>query len=154
MSIDPTLMVKRFKRGSSERVGRYYQAREFDCHCRKCPTTLIAPVLVDMLDSLREIAGAPVTILSGYRCKARQDQLRAMGLETAKGPSSHEYGLAADVQIRGKSGAEIRSLAEHVGFERIGQAATWCHVDIKAGQAFWVYGGTQIALVNAGSGSA
>jgi len=128
-----------YKRGSNTKLGKYFNSNEFDCHCGQCDTTLIDPTLVTRLEILRDALGAPIVILSGYRCSVRQQQLRDQGLETSKGVSSHETGKAVDIYSRGFSGSHLAFKALESNFKRIGEAFNWIHVDVKEGQARWDY---------------
>lgn len=122
------------------RVGKYFVASEFDCHCRTCTETLIDTRLVAKLDAMREAIGERLVILSGFRCSGRQSELKKMGFPTAKGRSSHQDGQAADVKCTGKTGGELAEIAKAAGFKRMGIALTWLHVDVRAGTASWRYG--------------
>ena len=139
-------------RGGIFKVGQYFSSREFDCRCSfdGCTMTEISDDLVEKLDLIRELAQRPIRINSGYRCQRRQEELRAKGLETAKGISAHELGLAADISAQGLTGLELERLAIAAGFKRIGVSETWIHVDLKnSGTARWAYGAPLQSAKNA-----
>ena len=135
-----------YKRGSNQRLSKYFNSNEFDCHCGECETTLIDEVLITRLGIMREALGAPIVVLSGFRCAKRQQQLRDAGLETSNGISSHENGLAADIYSRGFNGSHLASKARESNFKRIGEAAEWIHVDTKPGEAHWYYKGAEVSV--------
>lgn len=132
-----------YKRGSNTKLGKFFNSNEFDCHCGQCGTTLIHPTLIVRLDILREALGAPIVILSGYRCDLRQQQIKDQGLETAKGISTHQEGKAADIYARGFQGSHLAFKAKESNFKRIGVAFSWIHVDVKDGEATWYYKGAE-----------
>jgi zinc D-Ala-D-Ala carboxypeptidase len=106
---------------------------EFDCPCNSCDYTMVSQELADKLQRLRDLAQFPLVIDSGYRCHSHQKELRALGYETAAGRSSHEDGLAADVRCGAFSGKLLAELAEKAGFQNIGTAKYWIHVDVRPG---------------------
>ena len=55
-------------------LSRNFSRSEFACRC--CGKANIDPLLVDALQELRDLAGAPVRVTSGYRCP---DHNRAVG---------------------------------------------------------------------------
>lgn len=129
-----------FRRGSDEQVGKWFKAREFDCHCSNCSQTLVHPDLISRLDKLRGILGAKIIITSAYRCDYAQKQLRDLGFETAKGRSQHQDGKAADIRSDCRSGADLTIFAAEAGFSAIGTGKDWIHVDTRDDkQRRWTY---------------
>lgn len=63
-----------------------------------------------------------------------------MGLSTSKGISQHELGNAADIMCQGLSGDDLERIARTVGFESVGVAEKWIHVDTRTGYRRWEYG--------------
>lgn len=96
-------------------------------------------MLVSLLEAMRTILGQPIPIHSGYRCAARQDLMRKTGFPTSVGTSPHEMGIAADIAIREMPGHELAVIAERAGFESIGIASNWIHVDTREGRRRWHY---------------
>lgn len=79
--------------------------------------------LLVKLEAAREIAGIPFYINSGYRCEAHN---RAVG---GKQHSAHTKGYAVDVRVNVDTSASILEALEAVGFDRIGIAKNFIHVD-------------------------
>lgn len=123
-----------FPKGSKDKVGKSFRAFEFDCRCAHCETTEIDERLIELLEKLRAALGAPIVIMQGYRCATKQQQLRDAGYHTSVGRSSHEDGKAADIRCGDMSGARLAEVAESVGFEAIGIAGKWIHVDTRTGK--------------------
>ena len=88
------------------------------------------------LDDAREFAGFPFFINSAYRSPDHP--------ESIKNPtSSHIKGLAVDIRARdSKTRYLIIDALMHVGFNRIGIADTFIHVDDdkqKSSNVIWTY---------------
>ena len=94
----------------------------------------LADVAKKLLQPIRDFYGVPVTVTSGYRCKALNI---AVGGSTT---SQHSYGEAADIQIDGHSVdeifADIKS-GKVVDLGNVGQViiekvggAKWIHISL------------------------
>jgi hypothetical protein len=114
---------------------KYFTLREFTCGCG-CGMVSMSGELLLMLDEARAIAGRPLVITSGYRCRKHNNNVG--GSPT----SSHLTGKAVDISCRGDRdrGAIISGLI-HAGFRRIGIAKTFIHADVeeKKSGAVWLY---------------
>jgi uncharacterized protein YcbK (DUF882 family) len=128
-----------YPKGSRDKVGKHFVAREFDCACSNCSYTFIDPGLVARLDRLRDLLGARVVITSGYRCDWYQANLKERGHETSKGRSTHQDGRAADIRSDERSGSDLAVFAAEAGFTSIGVARSWIHVDMRDGLRRWGY---------------
>lgn len=136
--IDIEPEIRSFTKSSDAFVSAHFRAREFDCKNCVCQTTLISTDLVNRLEKLREILGKPISIRSGFRCARKQAQLRAQGYETSVGVSQHEFGKAADIEAEYTNGLTMQQFAIQAGFDSIGTAQWWIHVDLRQGRR-WVY---------------
>jgi uncharacterized protein YcbK (DUF882 family) len=117
-----------------------FSRREFACHCcGALPVNWAAdgvPPLVTALQELRDQVGAPVTVVSGYRCPKHNREVGG-----AKN-SQHVLGMAADIVIPGKSVKEMYAAACGVeAFEEGGiglyPKQGFIHVDVRDYMARW-----------------
>lgn len=112
----------------------HFSVQELACRC--CGRLWIAPGLLDALEELREAAGSPITVLSGFRCPAHNRRVGG-------GPHSrHLTGQAADLTIAGLAPARMLALALGVGaFGRGGVGLYpeegFIHVDLRLIPARW-----------------
>lgn len=113
---------------------RNFSRSEFACRC--CCWVEIDFRLVTSLQTLRDLANAPIRVTSGYRCS---DHNRAVG--GAK-HSLHLSGRAADIVIAGLSVVEMYMLAGQVPPFRNGGIGIYplkgfIHVDIRDRRSRW-----------------
>lgn len=119
-----------------KRLSEHFTAAEFACRCG-CGAAAVNADLVERLERVRSALCAPVRIVSGARCAARN---AAVG---GKPRSAHLTGHAAD--LAAGSGAERLRLVEAAlaaGFRRIGVADSFIHVDVSPtlpAPSLWVY---------------
>lgn len=112
---------------ANEKVGQHFKVREFACKDGS-QVVFIDSYLVSILDILRNQAGKPVIINSGYRTPARN---KAVG--GAK-YSYHMRGMAADIRIEGMTAKEIANkLNAIVPNDECGIIVynTWVHIDTR-----------------------
>ena len=100
----------------------------------------IAPALVRVLQAIRDHAGKPIRITSGYRSFARNGAVYAARNQTAT-KSRHSSGQAADITITGMSGVAIAKLAlDAAGTDlAIGIGRADIHVDVRGTFTVWSY---------------
>ncbi len=116
---------------------KYFNYEEFDSPDIQGSGQLMDPELLDMIDKAREIYGKPIRVTSGYRT---EDHNRKVG---GVDSSSHLKGLAIDVAcVRSNDRFEMLTALIEVGFNRIGVASTFIHIDIdknKSQNVIWTY---------------
>ena len=111
----------------------YFSTEEFDC--QETGENQMSPEFLNMLDILRENAGFPFVITSGYRSPNHSIEAKKEKAGT------HAQGIAADIKVN--SGAERMVIVKEalaLGFTGIGVAKTFIHVDIrKTTPVIWTY---------------
>jgi len=116
---------------------KYFNYEEFDSPDIQGSGQLMDPELLDMIDKAREIYGKPIRVNSGYRTENHNRKVG--GVDS----SSHLKGLAIDVAcVRSNDRFEMLTALIEVGFNRIGVASTFIHVDIDKGKSqnvIWTY---------------
>ena len=101
---------------------------EFKCRC--CGKLKLDLQLVYTLEVLRRVLNSPISITSSYRCK---DHNKAVGGVTN---SQHRLGVAADIQVSGKSPLEVYEAAIKL-FHGVGLYDTFVHVDLRGSEVHW-----------------
>lgn len=108
---------------------KYFTRVEFRCPCPRCGGFPVEPAedLVRLLDHVREYFGAPVTVSSGVRCQAHNDEL------PGSAPNSyHVKGKAVDFCVRGKTSAQVlayvNTLPIHYAYAIDG---SYVHMDVN-----------------------
>lgn len=132
----PRIVV--YEAGRDTQLSENFTSGEFDCHCG-CGQTKIDTLLVSQLQAMRNQCGKPIVITSGFRCPKYQQSLRDRGYATSDGISTHERGMAADIEIEGLNGIQIERLARSCGFESVGVGKKFCHVDTRDYKRRWFY---------------
>ena len=93
--------------------------------------------LLDLLDTLREHYGKPLRITSGYRTKEHNEAVGGVP------NSSHLRGYAVDIAATSSGERhDILKLAMDIGFNRIGIAKSFIHLDndpAKPAGLVWTY---------------
>ena len=116
---------------------KYFEYEEFDSPDIQGSGQLMDPKLLNMIDEAREIYGKPIHVTSGYRTEAHNRKVG--GVDS----SSHLKGLAIDVAcVRSDDRFKMLNALLEVGFNRIGVAGTFIHVDIdkdKSQNVIWTY---------------
>lgn len=116
---------------SNEQMSRDFNRSEFACKCG-CGYNFINPALVNMLQTIRDAMGEPITVNSGCRCEKHNKKVG--GVDN----SYHVQGMAADITC--KSGASklfsvIKTLRADgrlpiLSFCQYYQSKNFVHVDI------------------------
>ena len=120
-----------------------FTSTEFDSPDLKGSGENMKDEFMDLLQEARTIAETPFRITSGFRTQSYHDDLGRRGYKTSKGRSAHQDGYAADISCKDskKRWLIINSLLL-AGFNRIGIAATFLHVDnspVKTSNCIWTY---------------
>lgn len=111
---------------------KHFKSEEFRCRCG-CQGPGLAPLpftdleLLNCLEEIREAAGKPVYINSGYRCPEYNERVR--GVKN----SYHTLGKAADIRIKDMSPQEVYNLINRLYPDKygIGLYATFVHFDVR-----------------------
>lgn len=108
---------------------KYFTRAEFRCPCGRCGGFPVEPSeeLVRLADHVREYFGVPVTVSSGVRCQAHNDEL------PGSAPNSyHVKGKAVDFCVRGKISAQVlayvKTLPVHYAYAIDG---SYVHMDVN-----------------------
>lgn len=109
-------------------LSKDFSKSEFTCRC--CGEVTVSAVLMAALQQLRDLAGRPISILSGYRCP---DHNRKVGGTRF---SQHLLGTAADLVIPGLTPREVYDLAVQVPAFRDGGIGLYpkemfIHLDVR-----------------------
>lgn len=113
---------------------KYFKIEDFDC--QETGNNEMVEEFIHRLDELREACGFPFIVTSGYRDPEGHSIERRK-----KVPGTHAQGIAADIRVSG--GAQRRKVVEkaiELGFNGIGVAKTFVHVDIRqTAPVMWSY---------------
>ena len=121
---------------------KYFKLSEFDSPDMVGSGEAMDREFLSRLDQARSLADTPFKITSGYRTQEYNEGLLARGYK-ASAKSSHLLGHAADIACTNSSQRHkiIKALLK-VGFNRIGIADTFIHVDNdpnKPANVIWTY---------------
>ena len=124
----------------NDKLSTNFKVKEFRCKDGS-DSVLIDGKLVDILQSIRDYFGKPVTINSAYRNATYNRKIGG-----ASG-SLHVKGMAADIVVSGIAPSEVAKYAERIGVKGIGLYETakdgyFVHVDTRTNKSFW-YGQAQ-----------
>jgi uncharacterized protein YcbK (DUF882 family)/LAS superfamily LD-carboxypeptidase LdcB len=128
--------------GRSQRLSRNFTVGELArSGGRTFDRARIDPELVRCLQKLRDHAGKPVQVTSGYRPYGYNVDLYTKTYNKKPTLSRHSSGQAADVRIAGMTGLAIAKAAmEACGTEiGVGVAEGYAHIDVRGAWARWTY---------------
>ena len=114
---------------------KHFYRENFNCPC--CGKRDMKEKFIVKLDQARGIADIPFKITSGYRCEKHNAEIGGVS------SSAHTKGYAADIECKGsRSRAKIVKACIEAGFDRIGIAKGFVHVDFDPDRpvmVYWVY---------------
>lgn len=116
---------------------KYFTCKEMDSPDEEGSGQRMNIEFLKILDTIREKAGFPFKITSGYRTEKNNS------LVGGKGESAHKNGVAVDIAVVGSRERHdlIRACIE-CGISRIGIAHTFIHIDMdfeKDQRVIWLY---------------
>lgn len=116
---------------TAEYQSKYFSEAETQCHCG-CGGNKVNPLLLEMLDKLREMVGGPLELSCAYRCEKHNAEIPG-----SVPNSQHVLGNAADVLVPDyghcNTAEQLAWYAEQVGFDGIGiyPEDEFVHVDVR-----------------------
>jgi zinc D-Ala-D-Ala carboxypeptidase len=95
---------------------------------------------MELMDSIRAMAGFPFVVTSGYRCPDHPIEARKSA------PGAHTTGKAIDIAVTGHRALRLIELAQQAGIQRIGVNqkgnGRFIHLDVcddRPSPAIWSY---------------
>lgn len=125
-----------WKKGEVYPFNKYFKTSEFSCQCKLkgCIEQKASKELIKKLTELREAVNEPLTVTSGFRCTAHQEEIRKSGQSTVVAKlSTHELGDAADVKPTRTPIKDFETIAARY-FMSIGIAKNFLHLDLRVGK--------------------
>lgn len=132
-----------------QKISKNFYLHEFLCHCNNCVFSKPSVKAEDLLElsflvrlqRIRDELGAPMTVLSGARCRAHNNHI---GGAPKSGHIVDENLLckAVDIDTSMMGGADrhlLAKLAFKHGMRGIGFAKTFLHMDLKNRRSWWTY---------------
>ena len=121
---------------------RYFTLDEFDSPDLPGSGAFMQDEFLEKLDAARGYAEVPFRITSGFRTPSYQQDLKKRGYKVSE-TSAHLDGWAADISATTSNRRwKIIEALIYVGFNRIGVADSFVHVDMDPGKAqncLWLY---------------
>lgn len=115
-----------------------FKATEFRCKCPICKLQVphkMDPLVLEKVQELRDLYGAPLSLTSAYRCAEHPEEKRK------KKPGQHHAGTAVDIRV--SDGVMRRKLVEiglALGARGVGVANSFVHLDWREDTpVFFVY---------------
>ena len=119
-----------------------FKPDEFACYCHHCRGTYFHdPDFLDGMQAVRNDAGRPIVINSGYRCALKN-------VDVGGADSSQHQVIAADVRLEGHDRHKLYPLFKKHGFTGFGLGSTFLHVDRRPIAAVWDYGPESVIAWN------
>jgi uncharacterized protein YcbK (DUF882 family) len=119
-------------------LSAHFDESEFLCPDCGAGKGKISPALIETLEDIREFAGIPIQITSGYRCPTRNASVGG------KPDSAHLTGEAADFWVSGdRDRFKFLEAIFIYGPTRCGIGKDFLHIDVShtlPNEACWLYG--------------
>ena len=105
------------RRITGKQLSDNFNEREFLCtcngqHCSGLHEDGVNPLLVILLQRIREYYDKPVVLNSGYRCPQRNEDVGGVPKTGRSIGSRHMYGTAADIRIQSVPARKVGRVAE------------------------------------------
>jgi len=115
---------------------KYFKDDLSEFTCKETQENGIRPEFIYRLDHLRAACGFPFVITSGYRSVTHSAER-----SKAVPGGTHSQGIAADIAVSGgRQRMQIVKHAAALGFNGIGVAKHFVHVDMRVGKSvLWSY---------------
>jgi uncharacterized protein YcbK (DUF882 family) len=122
----------------------HFSEAELGCRCG-CGVNAVVQDLLDALEALRAIVGAPVIVNCAYRCLAHNAAVGGVP------DSQHVLGRAADIQVAGKTARELYEQALQVPLIKglgVSNHLGYLHIDVRESVLVsrWCYSDTGGAI--------
>lgn len=119
----------------------HFSVAELECHCGKCKFPGMDEEFMDLVERVRDIVEAPLSVSSAYRCPVHNNAVSSTG---SNGP--HTTGQAIDIKCSGNKAHKVLDAAMGVGMTGIGiqqkgnHAGRFIHIDnLTNGLRPWVW---------------
>ena len=122
-----------WNKGDIYSFNKYFKTNEFSCQCKhpECVEQKTSIELISKLTELRKAMNEPLTVTSGFRCEAHQEDIRKSGVSTVVAKkSTHELGDAADIKPTRTPIKDFETIAARY-FKAIGTAKNFLHLDLR-----------------------
>lgn len=118
-------MIKKYiiSQEGEKKLSEHFKVKEFKCKDGS-DFVYIDDDLIEILESLRQFIGKPITIISGFRTNAYNHQVG--GAQN----SYHVQGMAADIKSN-MSMVKLAVYAAMMGARGIGIYKDWVHIDTR-----------------------
>ena len=115
------------------KLSEHFDSSEFECRDGCGEDFSVDPALIVLLEAVREHFGTPITVTSGYRCKAHNDSLGSTDA------SQHRKATAADIIVGLVKPRNVASYIDSIMPRSggLGRYKTFTHADVRKRKARW-----------------
>lgn len=116
-----------------QKLSEHFSRQEFVCRCGACESIDPNPRLIEDLETLRDVLGCPIHIISGYRCYSHNKDIGG------KPNSQHLKGNAADIVCMRVMPADVADAIDKLWprSHGLGRYLTFTHFDVREQCARW-----------------